>query len=95
MKHFRLPDTLSLVGNLAENWRRWKQQFDIYLVTSGKNDKSDEVKAATWLAQKLSTPSHLKALVIGKLVKLTVSQERMSHGRGTSSTLGTNSQVKL
>ena len=49
MDQFRLPDTLSLEGNLAENWRRWKQQFDIYLVASGKNDKSDEVKAATFL----------------------------------------------
>ncbi len=40
---WRLQDTLSLESNHAENWRRWKQQFDIYLVASGKNDKSDEM----------------------------------------------------
>ena len=49
MEQFRLPDTLSFQGNLAEGWRRWKQQFKVYMVTSGKNDKGDEVKAATFL----------------------------------------------
>ncbi len=49
MEQFRLPDTLSLQGNLAKSWRRWKQQFDIYMVATGKNDKSDEVKATTFL----------------------------------------------
>ena len=36
-------------GNIAENWQRWKQHFEIYMVASGKNSKSDEVKAATFL----------------------------------------------
>ena len=49
MEQFRLPHTLSFQGNLAENWRRWKQQFDVYMVASGKIGKSDEVKAATFL----------------------------------------------
>ena len=31
-----------------KNWRRWKR-FEIYMVASGKNSKSDEVKAATFL----------------------------------------------
>ena len=44
MEQFRLPDTLSLQGNLTENWRRWKQQFDIYIVASGKIEKSNKVK---------------------------------------------------
>lgn len=49
MKQFRPPDALSFQGNLAESWRRWKQQFEVYMVASGKTDKSDEVKAATFL----------------------------------------------
>ena len=32
-----------------ENWWRWKQRFEVYMVASGKNNKGDEVKAATFL----------------------------------------------
>ena len=49
MEQFPLPESLSLQGNIAENWRRWKQRFELYMVTSGKDSKSDEVKAATFL----------------------------------------------
>ena len=30
-------------GCLAENWRKWKQ-FEIYMLTSGKNGQTDEIK---------------------------------------------------
>ena len=49
MEQFPLPESLSLQGNIAENWRRWKQRFELYMVASGKDSKSDEVKAATFL----------------------------------------------
>ena len=49
MEQFRLSDTLSFQGNLSEGWRRWKQQFEVNMVASGKDDKGDEVKAATFL----------------------------------------------
>ena len=49
MEQFQPPESLSFQGNIAENWRRWKQRFEIYMVASGKNSKSDEVKAATFL----------------------------------------------
>ena len=51
MDHFQLPEPLSLQGNLADNWRRWKQRFQLYniMTASGKNEKSDEVKTATLL----------------------------------------------
>ena len=39
----------SLQGNLAENWRRWKQRFQLYMVASGKDTKSDDVKSAIFL----------------------------------------------
>ena len=49
MEQFQLPEPLSLQGNLAENWWRWKQRFEVYMVASGENSKGDEVKAATFL----------------------------------------------
>lgn len=33
------PSTLSLEGNLKENWRRFSQAFEIYLIASGINEK--------------------------------------------------------
>ena len=30
-------------------WRRWKQRFEVYMVASGKDTKSDEVKSAAFL----------------------------------------------
>ena len=49
MDQFQHPEPLSLQGNLAENWRRWKQRFQLYMVASGKDTKSDGVKSATFL----------------------------------------------
>ena len=43
------PGPLSLQGNLAENWRRWKQRFQLYLVASGTAEKDDFVQSATLL----------------------------------------------
>ena len=39
------PTALSLDGNVQENWRIWKQNFEIYLVTTESDEKSDKVKA--------------------------------------------------
>ncbi len=49
MDRFQLPESLSLHGNLTDNWRKWKQRFELYMIASGKNEKSDEVKTATLL----------------------------------------------
>lgn len=43
------PSTLSLEGNLKENWRRFSQAFEIYLIASGINEKSEKVKTNTLL----------------------------------------------
>ena len=40
---------LSLDGNLSENWRRFKQHFDIYLLASGKKNAAEDVKVALLL----------------------------------------------
>lgn len=49
MSDVRLPPPLSLEGNLSENFKRFKQHWEIYLVASGKDDKEDKVKIATLL----------------------------------------------
>ena len=43
MDGFQVPEPLPLQGNLADNWRRWKQRFKLYMIASRKNEKSDEV----------------------------------------------------
>ena len=58
MDHFQLPEPLSLQGNLADNWRHWKQRFQLYITAFGKNEKSNEVKTATLLH--LAGPDDLK-----------------------------------
>ena len=43
------PGPLSLQGNLSENWRRWKQRFELYLTASGTSEKDASVQSATLL----------------------------------------------
>ncbi|XP_050548028.1 uncharacterized protein LOC126909633, partial [Daktulosphaira vitifoliae] len=45
----KIPKNLSLDGNLAVNWRRFYQQFEIFLLASGSYEKPDEVKIAILL----------------------------------------------
>jgi len=49
MDSFHKPSALSFDGNTSENWRRFKQQFDIYITTSGSEKKDDAVKIAILL----------------------------------------------
>jgi hypothetical protein len=43
------PPGLNLSGNLAENWRRFEQQYDVYAVASGVASKADKVQGMTLL----------------------------------------------
>ena len=43
------PEVLSLDGNISENWRRWKQRFNIFSLASGLSGKDTKVQAATFL----------------------------------------------
>ena len=45
----RLPEPLSLEGNIAEDWRRFHQEFEIYMISTEKTEKKDEVKVALLL----------------------------------------------
>ena len=40
---------VSLSGDIAGNWRRFKQRFNVYLIASGYSAKSDKVKASLFL----------------------------------------------
>ena len=43
------PKALLLEGNISENWRKWQQQFRLYLVASGIAEKSPLIQASTLL----------------------------------------------
>ena len=43
------PETLNFDGNIADNWRRWKQRFKIFSLASGLSKKDTKVQAATFL----------------------------------------------
>ena len=49
MDSFHKPSALSFDGNTSENWRRFKQQFDIHVTASGSEKKDDTVKIAILL----------------------------------------------
>lgn len=42
-RHIRVPEPLRLDGNVAENWRVFKQNFDIYAIAIELNKKSEPV----------------------------------------------------
>ena len=43
------PNALNLTGNIAENWRYFKQEFELYLVAAGLDGKPDKQKVALLL----------------------------------------------
>ncbi len=49
MDKLQPPDSLPLAGNLSDNWRRWKQRFELYMIASGNQSKPDETKSAILL----------------------------------------------
>ena len=40
---------MQLTGNLAENWKRFKQRFNIYLAASGAGGDDEKLKASILL----------------------------------------------
>ena len=43
------PEPLSFEGNVQENWRRWKQEFELYLAATESDGKSEKVKSSILL----------------------------------------------
>lgn len=46
---FRPPPELSMAGNLAENWKRWHQKFDIFMEATEKNTKPVKQQVSIFL----------------------------------------------
>ena len=49
MEQLKPTGELSFEGNLAENWRKWIQSFELFLIASEINEKSENVQCATLL----------------------------------------------
>lgn len=49
----RVPKPMSFEGNIAENFRKFKQSFEIYMLAADENEKADEVKVAILLSGNL------------------------------------------
>ena len=43
------PNSLCLSGNVSENWRRFKQQLEIYFIASGQDEAHNKVKVSLLL----------------------------------------------
>ena len=43
------PSCMQLTGNLADNWKRFKQRFNIYLAASGAGGEDEKLKASILL----------------------------------------------
>ena len=50
MNDFKVPEKMSLDGNPAENWKRWKQRFELFLTAKEFNGKDDGIKIAMLLS---------------------------------------------
>ena len=49
MEHVKLIGPLRLEGNIAENWRKWKQRWTLYAKASGADAKDEETQCAVFL----------------------------------------------
>ena len=49
MERLNPPEHLSLAGNVAVAWKKWKQRFEIYLTASGLVAQAKEVKTSVLL----------------------------------------------
>lgn len=47
---FRPPKSLSLEGNISDNWKTFSQKFDLFIVATGLKSKPEETKAAAFLS---------------------------------------------
>ncbi|XP_023310292.1 uncharacterized protein K02A2.6-like [Anoplophora glabripennis] len=48
-EHSKAPEEMQFAGDIASQWKLWKQKFELYPLASGKSNKTDEVKIAILL----------------------------------------------
>ena len=99
------PNALNLTGNVAENWRYFKQEFELYLVAAGLDTKPDKQKVALLLhvAKKPAIDVYNTFTFAGAedttyasvLHKFDVTTKQTKLMNDTSSTCVTNSRGKL
>ncbi|KAK3729567.1 hypothetical protein QZH41_005706 [Actinostola sp. cb2023] len=49
MDSLKPPKPLSFEGNVADNWRRWLQQFNLYMNATGRDRKDEKIQYSTFL----------------------------------------------
>ncbi|KAL1262289.1 hypothetical protein QQF64_007554 [Cirrhinus molitorella] len=49
MEGLKPPQPLQLEGNMAENWKKWKQKFGLYMTASGVETKDKKIQSCTLL----------------------------------------------
>lgn len=49
MESCRVPAIMKFEGNVSENWQKWYQKFELFLLASGKSSEVDQVKIALLL----------------------------------------------
>ena len=49
MEHVKPIGSLRMEGNIAENWRKWKQRWTLYAKASGADAKDEETQCAVFL----------------------------------------------
>ena len=49
MEHMKPMGPLKMDGNVAENWRKWRQRWNLYAKASGDDEKDEEIQCAIFL----------------------------------------------
>jgi HD superfamily phosphohydrolase YqeK len=48
-EHMKPMGPLKMDGNVAENWRKWRQRWNLYAIASGADEKDEEIQCAIFL----------------------------------------------
>ena len=49
MDNLKPLDALNLNGDIAENWRCWKQRWNLFVIANGAHEKGENIQCATFL----------------------------------------------
>ena len=49
MENLNIPRSLSLSGDIARNWKKWRQSLELYMIASGGATKEEKIKVALLL----------------------------------------------
>jgi hypothetical protein len=49
MEHMKPMGPLKVDGNVAENWRKWRQRWNLYAKSSGADEKDEDTQCAIFL----------------------------------------------